>query len=108
MCSVGVDTLKASFPKSLNFKFGMDLVFIILGGEKIKGSSLNVASFPSSYRLLRTFLPCTGAYTYLCSEFPIFFGNLNAEVFLNFIKNRISYIYIKLSPRFLSVLLPRW
>ena len=46
MCSVGVDTLKASFPKSLNFKFGMDLVFIILGGEKIKGSSLNIASFP--------------------------------------------------------------
>jgi hypothetical protein len=35
MCSVGVDTLKASFPKSLNFKFGMDLVFITIHTENI-------------------------------------------------------------------------
>ena len=35
MCSVGVDTLKASFPKSLNLRFGMDLVFITIHTENI-------------------------------------------------------------------------
>ena len=35
MCSGGVGTLNASFPKSLNFKFGIDLVFITIHAENI-------------------------------------------------------------------------
>ena len=35
ICSGGVGTLNASFPKSLNFRFGIDFVFITIHAENI-------------------------------------------------------------------------